>query len=224
MGKSALLVWGGWPGHSPKECTEIFGPWLESQGYDVEISDTLDSYMDADKLQALSLIVPVWTQGEIAQKQVRNLLNAVHSGVGIAGWHGSMGDSFRMSTDYQFMIGGQWVAHPGKYIDYDVNIVNHHDPISAGLADFSMHTEQYYMHVDPSNEVLATTTFKGDQPASGNAPYETTWIAGCVMPVVWKRMWGQGRVFYSSLGHKLDDFDIPQVLEMMQRGMLWASR
>jgi type 1 glutamine amidotransferase len=224
MSKSALLVWGGWPGHSPKECTELFGPWLESQGYDVEISDTLDSYMDADKLQALSLIVPVWTQGEIAPEQVQNLLTAVHSGVGIAGWHGSMGDSFRMSTDYQFMVGGQWVAHPGKYIDYDVNIVNHDDSISAGLTDFSMHTEQYYMHVDPSNEVLATTTFKGDQQASGNAPYDATWIAGCVMPVVWKRMWGQGRVFYSSLGHKLDDFDVPQVMEMMQRGMLWASR
>ena len=224
MSKSALLVWGGWLGHSPKECTEIFGPWLESQGYDVEISDTLDSYMDADKLQALSLIVPVWTQGEIAQEQVQNLLAAVHSGVGIAGWHGSMGDSFRMSTDYQFMVGGQWVAHPGKYVDYDVNIINHDDPISAGLTDFTMHTEQYYMHVDPSNEVLATTTFKGDQPASGDAPYETTWIAGCVMPVVWKRMWGKGRVFYSSLGHKLDDFDVPQVMEMMQRGMLWASQ
>ncbi len=224
MSKSALLVWGGWPGHSPKECTEIFGPWLESQGYEVEISDTLDSYMDADKLQALNLIVPIWTQGEIAQDQVRNLLAAVHSGVGIAGWHGCMGDSFRMSTDYQFMVGGQWVAHPGGYIDYDVNIIDHDDPISAGLADFSMHTEQYYMHVDPSNQVLATTTFKGDQPASGNAPYDCPWIEGCVMPVAWKRMWGQGRVFYSSLGHKLDDFDVPQVLEMMQRGMLWASR
>ena len=113
--KSALLVWGGWPGHSPKECAEIFGPWLESQGYDVEVSDTLDAYLDADRLKELSLIVPIWTQGEITKEQETNLLAAVHSGVGISGWHGCMGDSFRMSTDYQFMVGGQWVSHPGGY-------------------------------------------------------------------------------------------------------------
>ncbi len=222
--KSALLVWGGWPGHSPKECAEIFGPWLESQGYEVEVSDTLDAYLDADRLKELSLIVPIWTQGEITREQETNLLAAVHSGVGISGWHGCMGDSFRMSTDYQFMVGGQWVSHPGGYIDYEVNIVDRDDPITAGLDDFKMMTEQYYMHVDPSNQVLATTTFAGDQQASSMAPYECTWIAGCVMPVVWKRMWGKGRVFYSSLGHKLDDFDVPEVMEIARRGMLWASR
>jgi len=224
MAKSALLVWGGWPGHSPRECTELFGPWLEEQGYDVEISDTLDAYLDRDKLKSLSLIVPIWTMGEIAPEQEAGLLEAVASGVGISGWHGCMADSFRWSVDYQFMVGGQWVSHPGDYIDYQVNISDHDDPITAGLDDFAMMTEQYYMHVDPSNQVLATTIFKGDQQVSRNTPYECPWIAGCVMPVVWKRMWGKGRVFFSSLGHKLDDFDVPQVMEITRRGMLWASR
>ncbi len=222
--KSALLVWGGWQGHSPRECADIFGPWLESQGFDVEVSDTLDAYLDAERLRELNLIVPIWTQGEISRDQVSNLLGAVASGVGIAGWHGCMGDSFRTSTDYQFMVGGQWVSHPGRFIDYEVNIVDPDDPITTGLEDFKMWSEQYYMHVDPSNEVLATTTFKGDQEISIVAPYDSPWIAGCVMPVVWKRMWGRGRVFYSSLGHKLDDFDVPEVLEITKRGMLWASR
>ena len=224
MRKSALLVWGGWEGHSPRECTEIFGPWLEAQGYRVEISDTLDAYLDLEKLKELSVIVPIWTQGVIAPEQEHNLLAAVAGGVGIAGWHGGMADSFRSSTNYQFMVGGQWVAHPGGFIDYQVNIVDRDDPITAGLSDFTVSTEQYYMHVDPGNQVLATTTFSGERVVSSTAPYECPWIAGCVMPVVWKRRWGEGRVFYSSLGHKLDDFEVPEVLEIARRGILWASR
>jgi len=209
------MVWGGWAGHEPKQCVDIFAPFLQAQNYEVEISDTLDVYLDADKLSALDLIVPVWTMGTITREQEAGLLQAVKSGVGIAGWHGGMGDSFRNNTEYQFMVGGQWVAHPGGPIDYRVNIINHTDPITAGLPDFAMHSEQYYMHVDPSNEVLATTTFGGEHAA---------WIKGTLMPVVWKRMWGAGRVFYCSLGHVAKDFYVPEARTLVQRGMLWASR
>jgi hypothetical protein len=213
--KSALFVWGGWEGHQPKQGVDIFAPILEEQGYKVEISDTLDVYLDEAKLNELSLIVPVWTMGTITDAQERGLLTAVKQGVGIAGWHGCMGDSFRNNTNYQYMVGGQWVAHPGNIIDYTVTIVKDDDPIVAGLQNFSMHSEQYYMHVDPANEVLATTTF-GEQ-------YDA-WIAGTVMPVVWKKRWGAGRVFYSSLGHVASDFNVPEAREIFKRGMLWASR
>ena len=213
--KKALMVWGGWPGHEPKQCVDIFAPYLEEKGYDVEVSDTLDAYLDEAKMRALDLIVPVWTQGTITREQETGLLDAVKSGVGIAGWHGGMGDSFRNNVNYQFMVGGQWVAHPGGIIDYEVNIVDHEDPITRGLEDFGMHSEQYLMHVDPSNEVLATTTFGGEH---------CPWIEGTVMPVVWKRMWGAGRVFYTSLGHVAKDFDVPEAKEIVERGMLWASR
>ncbi|BCW97261.1 MAG: hypothetical protein KatS3mg024_0088 [Armatimonadota bacterium] len=213
--RKALMVWGGWDGHEPKQCVDIFAPILQDKGFEVVISDTLDSYKDADLMGSLSLIVPVWTMGTIEGEQEVGLLNAVRSGVGIAGWHGGMGDSFRNNTEYQFMVGGQWVAHPGGIIDYTVNIVRPDDPIVQGLTDFAMHSEQYYMHVDPSNEVLATTTFSGE-----HAP----WIEGCVMPVVWKRKYGEGRVFYSSLGHVAKDFEVPEAREIMVRGMLWASR
>lgn len=213
--RKALMVWGGWDGHEPKQCVDIFAPILQDKGFEVVISDTLDSYKDADLMGSLSLIVPVWTMGTIEGEQEAGLLNAVRSGVGIAGWHGGMGDSFRNNTEYQFMVGGQWVAHPGGIIDYTVNIVRPDDPIVQGLTDFAMHSEQYYMHVDPSNEVLATTTFSGE-----HAP----WIEGCVMPVVWKRKYGEGRVFYSSLGHVAKDFEVPEAREIMVRGMLWASR
>jgi len=213
--KKALMVWGGWPGHEPKQCVDIFAPFLEGQGYDVEVYDTLDAYLDEAKMRALDLIVPVWTQGTITREQETGLLEAVKSGVGIAGWHGGMGDSFRDNVNYQFMVGGQWVAHPGGIIDYEVNIIDHEDPITRGLDDFRMHSEQYLMHVDPSNEVLATTTFGGEY---------CPWIEGTVMPVVWKRMWGMGRVFYTSLGHVAEDFDVPEAREIVERGMLWASR
>jgi len=215
--KSALMVWGGWEGHQPKQCVDIFAPFLREQGFEVEIADTLDAYLDAEKLSRLSLIVPVWTMGTITREQEQGLLKAIAGGVGVAGWHGTMGDSFRNNTEYQFMVGGQWVAHPGNIIDYTVNIVNHDDPITDGLADFGMRSEQYYMHVDPSNQVLATTSFSGEH---GGMP----WIAGTVMPVVWKRSWGQGRVFYSSLGHVASDFEVPEARTILQRGMLWAAR
>lgn len=212
--KSALIVWGGWEGHQPQQSAELFAACLRDAGYQVELSPTLDVYLDSARLRALDLIVPVWTMGELTHAQEGGLLEAVSEGVGIAGWHGTMADSFRQNPAYQWMVGGQWVAHPGDIIDYTVNIVNHDDPITAGLNDFQMRSEQYYMHVDPSNEVLATTTFSGE-----HAP----WVAGCVMPVVWKRRWNRGKVFYCSLGHQTSDFDVPEAREIMKRGMLWAS-
>ena len=209
--RKALMVWGGWEGHEPKQCADIFAPILREKGFDVEVSDTLDSYLNKEKMMGLSLVVPIWTMGVITREQEAGLLEAVKSGVGIAGWHGGMADSF----EYQWMVGGQWVAHPGNIIDYEVNIINHEDPITAGIKDFKMHSEQYYMHVDPSNEVLATTTFNGEI-----AP----WIDGTVMPVVWKRMYGKGRVSYCSLGHVAKDFDVPEAKEIVVRGMMWAAR
>ena len=213
--KQALMVWGGWEGHEPKQCVDILAPDLERNGFDVRISDTLDVYLETDYLQSLSLIVPVWTMGTITNEQEKGLLEAVRSGVGLAGWHGGMGDSFRNNVDYQFMVGGQWVVHPGGVIDYEVNITDHDDPITKGLADFKMHSEQYYVHVDPSNEVLAETTFNGDV---------YPWIDGVKVPVVWKRAYGAAKVFYTSVGHVAADFDVPEATEIVKRGMLWAAR
>ncbi|MCY3668658.1 MAG: ThuA domain-containing protein [Gemmatimonadetes bacterium] len=216
MTKKAIMVWGGWEGHEPKQCVDIFAPILEEEGFAVAISDTLDTYKDRDLMAEQDLVVPAWTMGQIEGEQEQGLLAAVDRGTGIAGWHGCMADSFRNNTTYQFMVGGQFVAHPDGIIDYTVNIAAPDDPIVAGLDDFQMHSEQYYMHTDPGNEVLATTTLEGRQSAS--------WVNGTVMPVVWKRAWGAGRVFYSSLGHVARDFDVPEAREIQRRGMLWASR
>lgn len=206
----ALIVYGGWAGHEPAQVAEIFRKVLVEEGFSVEMSETLDSLLNTDKLKELDLIVPEWTMGKISKEQLGSLCKAIGEfGVGLAGVHGGMGDSFRESCDYQFMVGGQWVAHPGGIIDYRVHIVDHADCVTAGLNHFNMKSEQYYMHVDPSNHVLATTTFECN---------------GCTMPVAWKRMFGKGRIFYSSLGHVAKDFDVPEALTIIRRGMVWAAK
>jgi type 1 glutamine amidotransferase len=204
----ALITQGGWDGHEPKQVAAIFEKALTEDGFDVEVVDTLDCYLDADKLAGLDLIVQHWTMSEISKEQWAGLKQAVLDGCGFAGVHGGMCDSFRKNTDYQFMCGGQWVAHPGNIIRYRVHILDQADPITAGLEHFELESEQYYMHVDPGNHVLATTTFEHN---------------GTTMPVAWKRMWGNGRVFYSSLGHVAKDFDTPEVLTIARRGMAWAA-
>jgi uncharacterized protein len=213
--KKALIVYGGWQGHEPKQTADVFAPLLTEAGFDVTLSDTMDSYLDKGLMQSLSLVVPCWTMGEIAGEQEKGLREAVESGVGLGGWHGGMCDAFRNTTNYQMMTGGQFVGHPDGIKDYMVNITRSDDPIVAGLSDFQMHSEQYYMHTDPGNEVLATTTFDAQS---------TPWVNGTVMPVVWKRIWGTGRVFYSSLGHVATDFEVPEAKEIQRRGMLWAAR
>jgi hypothetical protein len=216
MSRKALINWGGWNGHEPDKCAAIFAPLLEAKGFEVRVVNDLNVYCEKDYMESLSLIVPIWTMSQITKEQEKGLLDAVAAGVGVAGWHGGMGDSFRNNTQYQFMVGGQWVAHPDNIIDYTVNITNHDDPITKGIPDFQMHSEQYYLHVDPSNEVLATTTFRDRVSAP--------WVNGTVMPVVWKRRWNKGRVFYSSLGHVASDFNVPEAKEIQLRGMLWAAR
>ena len=212
--KKALIVWGGWEGHTPEACAELVGAMLTENGFEVQISDSTQAFADP-QLNELSLIVPIITQSQIADDEVSNLTSAVESGVGLAGFHGGMGDSFRDVVDYQFMVGGQWVAHPGDIIDYRVNIIDREDPITAGIEDFDYNSEQYYMHVDPANQVLATTTFNGEH---------ASWTKGVVMPVVWKRHHGKGRVFFSALGHTADEFSVPQMRTIFERGMNWAAR
>ena len=212
--KKALIVWGGWHGHEPEQGSQIVRDILQNNGFEVRVETQTAAFADP-ALAQLNLIVPIYTMSKIEKEECANLTAAVRSGVGLAGFHGGMCDSFRDSVEYQFMTGGQWVAHPGGVIDYRVNITRPDDAVMAGWSDFDYRSEQYYMHVDPSNEVLATTTFSGEH---------AEWITGVVMPVAWKRRHGQGRVFYSSLGHVSAEFQVPQMRTIFERGMLWAAR
>jgi type 1 glutamine amidotransferase len=215
--RKALIVWGGWDGHQAREVAEIFRNVLTKEQFQVEVSDTLDAFTDEAKLKSLSLIVPVWTMGKISENQVKPVLRAVESGVGIAGCHGGMCDAFRDCTEWQFMTGGQWVAHPGNDgTQYTVKITDHGNPITRAIPDFPVKSEQYYMHVDPAVKVLATTRFPtADGPHASNGPVE--------MPVIWTKLFGKGKVFYSSLGHQANVVAMDPVLEIMRRGFLWAA-
>ncbi len=216
MSKKAFMTWGGWDGHEPEQTANLFGKLLTEHGFEVEICNSLEPLADKTRMASFDLIIPVWTMSKISKEQADGLLEAVRNGAGIGGWHGGMCDAFREHTEYQWMTGGQWVAHPGNIIEYEVNIIDHDDPVTRGIKDFKIRSEQYYMHTDPGNKVLATTTFSGEH---------ADWIDGTVMPVVWKRKYGKGRVFYSSLGHVAEDFaNCPEAKAIALRGLLWAAR
>ncbi|MBQ9788580.1 MAG: ThuA domain-containing protein [Lentisphaeria bacterium] len=211
----ALIFRGGWAGHDPVNTSDMVAEKLRSNGVEVDIFDSQECLLDPDLSSKYSVIIPVWTMGELISGASQAIEKAVRAGVGIAGWHGGMCDAFRNDTSYQFITGGQWVAHPGNIIDYEVEIVSE-DPIVQDFKILKIHSEQYYMHVDPSNEVLATTRYNGDI---------LPWINGTVMPVIWKRKYGEGKVFYCAMGHTAKDFqNTPEILEIIVRGILWAMR
>ena len=211
--KQALIVWGGWDGHTPDRSAAIVADMLKAHDFSVRVEKGTAALADP-AIAKLNLIVPMITMSAIEKPEVDNLCAAVRGGVGLAGMHGLMCDSFRNETEYQFMTGGQWVSHPGNIIDYRINVSRPNDPIMQGIKDFNYRSEQYYMHVDPAIDVLATTTFTGEH---------CDFIKGVVMPVVWKKIYGKGRVFYSALGHTADEFAVPEMKTMLERGMLWAA-
>jgi len=217
--KKALIIQGGWDGHEPQLVSKRFAGILEKEGYKAEISDTLDCLADLSELMSLDLLVACWTMGEIDNDYVINIAKAVGSGVGMAGCHGGMCDSFRNNTNWQFLTGGQWVSHPGgDGIEYIVNVNHGSSPIIEGINDFTVKSEHYYLHIDPAIEVLATTVFPHP-----DVPYYHISNKPVAMPVVWTKYWGNGRVFYTALGHHDDVFDVPEAQEIMRRGMIWAG-
>jgi uncharacterized protein len=217
----ALIVWGGWDGHEPERVADLFDEILRGEGFETEISNTLESFCDEAKLAGLNLIVPIWTMGEISPEQRNPVVKAVSEhGVGLAGCHGGMCDAFRHNTEWQFMTGGQWVAHPGNDgVRYRLNLRKEPPhPIIDGLSDFDVESEQYYLHVDPGVDVLATCDFPTpgvDGPHTGNA---------CKMPQVWTKLHGRGRVFYCALGHQKSVLEAAEPRELLRRGCLWAAR
>lgn len=221
MAKRALIVWGGWDGHQPEAVAGLFQEILEAENFDVQVSDTLDAFADEANVRSMDLLVPIWTMGSITAEQRDPVVRAVtEDGIGIAGCHGGMCDSFRNDTEWQFMTGSQWVAHPGNdgvryWVHFDRS--NPHE-ISAGLPDFEVVSEQYYLHVDPLVNTLAYTHF----PLAGvDGPHVQN---PGRMPQVYTKMHGKGRVFYNALGHQRSvlEADVPR--ELMRRGFLWAAR
>jgi type 1 glutamine amidotransferase len=219
MKRKVLILCGGWDGHEPKLVTQRFKQFLESEDFEVDVTDSLEVFLDLERLKALDLFIPVWTMAKEAldKPYFESVSEAIGSGVGLAGCHGGMCDAFRSNVLWQFITGANWVAHPGgDGTKYRVNIVSKSNPLTEGIKDFDVSSEQYYLQVDPANEVLATTRFptvKWYHSANGEVD----------VPQVWTRKWGHGRVFYNALGHHNDVFDIPEAWEMMKRGLLWAA-
>jgi hypothetical protein len=213
----ALITWGGWDGHEPDMVAALFAGWLREAGMAVEVTDSLACFDDPEVVKGYDLIVPVWTMSKIEKDQALNVCAAVAAGTGIAGCHGGMCDAFRENVDWQFMTGAQWVAHPGNDgVHYGVRMVSD-DPLVAGVKDFEVETEQYYLHIDPAVKVHAVTDFPvADGPHAVNGPV--------AMPVVFTKGYGSGRVYYNALGHKAQVIGKGPAAELMRRGLIWAAR
>jgi len=213
VAKHALLVRGGWDGHDPVRATDKYAKFLSAESFEVSTSDSLGAYLD--DLSGIDLIVQCWTMGRITSTQLDGLRAAVKAGTGFAGWHGGIVDAFRDQPEYHLLTGGQFIHHHKEFVTYPVEITSDHS-IVAGLETFEVHSEQYYLHADPGIEVLATTEFlpDPDRPEIGTS----------TMPVTWLRRHGAGRVFVTTIGHRMADLDLPAVDEMIRRGLLWATR
>lgn len=213
----ALITWGGWEGHEPEKVAGICAGMLRDAGAEVTVTDNLDCFDDVEALRALDLIVPVWTMSQTTRERVANVSEAVARGTGLAGCHGGMCDAFRDQVLWQFMTGANWVAHPGgDGVEYTVEITGKDHELTREISDFPVSSEQYYLHVDPANHVLATTRFPTvNWYHSPNGPVD--------MPVAWTRRWGLGRVYYNALGHKANVIEGGAPHEMLRRGLLWAA-
>ena len=230
-GRSALVLRGGWLGHHPIEATDRFIPYLRAQGFEVQVVDDPEVYTDAGVMSDLDLIMQCYTMGTASDAAVAGLRAAVAAGTGFAGWHGGIADSFRNTSDYLHLVGGQFACHPARephertgdaesdnFNHYRINIApgSADHPIVSGLDDFDLYTEQYWVLSDDYLDVLATTT----QRVRPGDP----WHREVVSPAIWTRAWGEGRVFVTTAGHSLDVLDHPSVRTVIERGLLWASR
>ena len=222
MTKKALFLAGGWEGHEPQETSRFISNEIEKYDIESDIINDLDILGEKNKLEKYDIILPVWTMGRIddnnwnlKHSKIGNLQEVIYSGVGLAGWHGGMGDAFRDNTNYQFLVGSQFVCHPGDFVDYSVVIKDSKHEITRGLENFKVHSEQYFLHYDPSVEIVASTKLD-------NKYHE--WIDGVEMPIAYTKKWGNGKIFYCSIGHHLKDFENLNVLQLISQGIIWAAR
>lgn len=224
--RRALVVRGGWDGHAPVASTDSFLPFLRGHGFEVEIAEDLAVYEDAGALAGADLVVQCWSIGELSQAQASGLAAAVRGGTGLAGWHGGIVASFD-SLPYLHLTGGRFVYHPPGFVAHELAVVpgREQHPIMAGIARVALATEKYWVLTDPLCDVLATVTFPPDQPGDAeDGGAATPWRREVTMPAIWTRQWGRGRVFVSTVGHRLADLEVPEIRAVTERGLLWAAR
>jgi uncharacterized protein len=209
--RHALVVRGGWSGHQPVKTTELFISFLIEHGFSVRVEASPQIYADADY-------------------KFLGLRTAVEAGAGMAGWHGGIADSYRNTAQYLHMIGAQFAEHPGKhpdertgeqsdnYVPYTINIteLGRQHPITQGIDDFALVTEQYWVLHDDYLDVLATTT-------QAVRPWDP-WHRPVSSPAIWTRRWGKGRIFVSTPGHRVEVLQDPNMRMIIERGLLWAAR
>ncbi len=208
----AWILTGGWSGHDPEGVAAWSAERLAALSVSAEVVRDLDALDDAAALDGLALLVPNWSWGSLSPSQETALVTAVERGLGLVGTHGGMGDTSRASLKYQWLVGGQFVAHPGDLYPHRVTF-DPGSPLLGDLPPVELITERYVMLIDPAVSVHARLTFGADP---------MPWLDGVQVPVAWTRRWGEGRVGYLSVGHTVDDLRVPAIVTAFERLADWA--
>ena len=142
-------------------------------------------------------------------------------------------DSPDERPDVMELLGSRFVAHP-PIGSFTVEVVDREHPLTRGIDDFDVVDELYLSRTTAPIKTLMQTRFEGE--ATGFV--EATWPE-TIVPVLYTRDIGKGRVVYNTLGHCRGHYDLPGMqdwyphpercawdypvyYELLRRGIVWA--
>ena len=187
-----------------------------------EVTATEDAAtISTDTLQPYAAVM-FFTTGELpmsdAQKEA--LLAYARSGRGFLGVH-SATDTFYMWLQYRDLIGGDFDGHPWHQ-KVKVGVVDPASPLIAFLGgSFEIADEIYQIRdfdVQGSHVLLRLDESSVDLSREGVHRHGYGW------PLAWTRFYGQGRVFYTALGHEEAVWRDPRYQRILVNAILWAIR
>lgn len=149
--------------------------------------------------------------GELTNKQEMNILEFIKAGRGFIGLHGASA-SFKSHSKYFEMLGGRFIEHKRVKSFKVINIEKQH-PITRGLEDFTVRDEPYRHEFSMSKDIRILAI--GDYQDVDNPNLE---------PIMWTKSYGEGRVFYCSLGHRTNSLKSPIFQKIIQRAVKWVIK
>ena len=181
---------------------------------------------NAAQLKRFDAIVWNNVSGDVLTiEQRRDFKSYIENGGGFAGLHGSGGDPYYDWDWYaDSLIGARFLSHPmtPQFQMAKLKVDDSKDPIVKGLQpEWSMSDEWYSFHSDPrksGSHVLVTLDESTYSPMSGKNDLHMG-----DHPIAWKQCVGNGRSFYSAIGHRPESYSEPNTKLLMEQGIVWAA-
>jgi type 1 glutamine amidotransferase len=187
-----------------------------------EVTATEDtSEFSTENLKRYAAVM-FYTTGELpmsgAQKSA--LLDFVRSGRGFLGVH-SATDTFYTWPDYLDLVGGYFNGHPWHQA-VTIEVVDPGDPLVAFLGNLLQFGDEIYQISDfdyrRSHVLLRLDPGSVDLGKPGVHQRFYGW------PLAWKRFYGQGRVFYTALGHEASVWQDGRYQRILTNAILWSMQ